>query len=534
MSNYYIWNPYSNFHLDSNKIFSFSGAKTRVKWPKHGGTFLGAAGTYNFLLRVGIKPTILSQKELSIITKGDIVFILLEDFLPSKKSITQIRELISKNTQIIASGSPKAWILTLPELFCGKNNSCENPYAGLAYHFPDKTPEIIAPPQWEFFTFETVPNVDFKKEGHLMAIQGERQTPLRALLIEQKNAPAIICYKNTIFLNGSPFHSFQSWLQGQEDINPWLNWRHRLFWLDQMVAYIQKLLLKYVFFHKQKQAKLLPELGNTCVILRHDLDFSQDTRYLEAEEFSGFQGVHAVLKDANTNFWVKKLKQFPKHEMAFHYNTGKYSRSYNWLRRKIGKPALGFKPARKDILGKGLNNQVQWAKKKGVCVSTIHRHLPFILYPEYIDALDYLFKNDSSILGASSMFRANILRWGADRVNGRDGTYSEFPDVQFPYWFPYKLAHAGKAGKILRGWESASMMEVEPELLLQMLEYKVEGLNQQIITINFHPAHIQSSTFYREGSLKSFKQILNLLSERDINVLTLKHIYQYLNKEIKE
>ena len=71
MSNCYIWNPSSGFCSNFNNTYSFSGANNRTYWPKHRGTFLGAAGAYNFLLPVGIRYASLVLEELSIISKYD-------------------------------------------------------------------------------------------------------------------------------------------------------------------------------------------------------------------------------------------------------------------------------------------------------------------------------------------------------------------------------------------------------------------------------------------------------------------------------
>jgi len=128
-----------------------------------------------------------------------------------------------------------------------------------------------------------------------------------------------------------------------------------------------------------------------------------------------------------------------------------------------------------------------------------------------------------------------VLRWGIDRADGGDGTYADFPDALFPFWFPYRLAHAGDGGRLLRGWESASLMEPEPELVEQMLDYDIPGLPQKVITVNFHPAHANKPNFYRDGSLKAFKRVLEIIrSRRDVKVETLASIYNKLNYKVTE
>lgn len=141
---------------------------------------------------------------------------------------------------------------------------------------------------------------------------------------------------------------------------------------------------------------------------------------------------------------------------------------------------------------------------------------------------------EPEVLGSSSLFRAQVLRWGIDRVDGNLGFMGEWPDTQFPLWFPFKLCHAGLGGKMLRGWESTSIMETEPELFIQMLDHEIKELPQRVLTLNFHPAHADKPTFYKNGSLNSFRDILDVIEKRSISVVPLCRVYQLANESIVE
>ena len=117
--------------------------------------------------------------------------------------------------------------------------------------------------------------------------------------------------------------------------------------------------------------------------------------------------------------------------------------------------------------------QVRWAKNKGIGINTLHRHDPFIIYPELVDALDTVYNNEIDVLGSNSFFRGQVLRWGVDYSDGIRGNYGDAPSPQFPYWFPFRLAHSGHGGRLLKGWETTSMMEIEPGLLEQMIDYNI-------------------------------------------------------------
>jgi hypothetical protein len=511
--------------------YRFRGARGIVAWPMANGAGLGSAGVYNFLLRLGVAPRLSENGCPRDLGSGDILFVCLDGPIVDSAHRDALRTAVLGGRRIVASGDPLAWRDLCPELFAGGIGRAANPYAGLGQVFPGGAPQLLAPVQWNYFRFDgaQAPPAELQVAGQLAAIHGERQTPARALVSLIPDAPASIRWRGLLYLNGSPFHALQAWLQGQEDLQPWLQWRHRLFWLDEWVADLRKILLREDMIPVAPDGPLLPELGETCVVLRHDLDHSRDIGYLDLEESSGIGAVHAVLRDENSKFWVQTLGSHPNQECAFHYNTAHYSRIENWLRRRVGLPARTYAPARSAIAGTGLLKQVRWAGRRGVGVATLHRHLPFLIYPEWVDALSAVLDEEPAVLGSSSLFRGQVLRWGVDCTDGFRGTYADFPDAQFPFWFPFRLAHAAEGGRILRGWESASLMEAEPALVEQLLNHRVPGLAQRVITLGYHPAHARRPTFAPGGSLADFERVLGIVRESGARIMTLKAVYESLN-----
>jgi hypothetical protein len=495
------------------------------------GAGLGRAGCWNFALRLGMAPVEVDCEGLRSLSSGSVVFIPLDGVLERDDDRDAIRARIMGGGTVVGEGDPDAWSRLLPELFRGRASQLANPYAALGYVIHGRT-ELIAPPQWPYFTFDAIDGAA-SPAGNIAAISGERQTPSRALIEPQVAAPALVRWRNLVFLNGAPFHAFQSWLQGQEDLQPWLQWRHRLFFLDEWVAAV-KALLGGCDVTLGADPLPIPEFGATAVVLRHDLDYSRDTSYLEAEHAAGIAAVHAVLRDPNAPFWIARLKDHPGHESAFHYNTARYSRALNWLGKRAGRAQQTYRPDRAAVTGAGLLEQVRWARRRGIGIATLHRHLSFLIYPEWIDALDRVLQDEAQVLGGSSLFRGQVLRWGVDRADGGRGTYADFPDAQFPYWFPFKLAHAGDGGRILGGWESASVMEIEPDLVEQMLAHSTPGLPQRVFTFSYHPAHARRPTFAADGSLAGFRRTLDIIRDRQLPVLTLKAVFERLNAFVSE
>lgn len=520
----------SKCEIKSGSSYSFHGCTGKISWPRYGGYGLGRAGAFNAFLRMGWCPEEISEESLPKAGSGDLLIVCEYGELGGT-TVTAIKAWMNAGGKVVASGTSLSWTQFLHQLHLELRTE-SNPYSAIAAVREGETPEIVAPPRWPYFSVdnasESGPAECF---GLLAEVHGERQSPSRALISARRCSPYAIRNGNFWLLNADPFAAFQAWLQGQEDLQPWLSWRHRIFWLDEFVAYIKSSLERIGALPVGSSGSGAPGLGATTVVLRHDLDDSRDKTYLGLESERGVAGVHAILKDRNTAFWIDTLGSNGVHESAFHYNTAHYSRAENWLRSRLfGLPTKPYFPAKREIAGDGLLKQVRWAKRNGIGIATLHRHLSFIYYPEYVDALDTVFRLEPEVLGGSSYYRGQLLRWGIDRPDGARGTSADFPDPFFPYWFPFKLAHGGDSGRLLRGWESTSMMEVEPELFVQMLDYSIPGIPQRVITLNYHPAHANGTTFATGGCKTWFREVLEVIDAKRIAVMTLSDVLIEMNK----
>jgi hypothetical protein len=493
----------------AGRVYRFRGAAGALEWPMDGGARLGACGIWNFLWRLGARSQDCTVDELPT-PAGSILWAALDEGT-DPSPLHRLRGWIAAGGYLVASGDACAWsdVLGWPR---GSWTTVqpENPYAGLAWTLPQRRPELIAPVQWPFGVSATCPD-EARFVGSVHAVQGERQTPDRAMLVAL-DAPALVLGQRYCFLNGHPFAAFQAWLQGQANLQPWLGWRHRLFWLDEWVSAVADALFTLGIIPKDLPRPAIAGLGATTVVLRHDVDHSRDLSYLEEENRRGIPGTFAILRDQNFGFWRDALTRHPAHESAFHYNTGRRA----WIRELMGRAggagAAVLEPSPGAVSGHGLLRQINWARAHGIGVRSVHRHLTYLVYPEWIDGLDAVFNDGADVLGASSLFRAQVLRWGARGVDGVAGTLGEWPDPQFPSWLPFKLAHAAAGGRRLRGWEATSMMECEPELVDQLLTYRIPHLSQRVVTLGFHPAHAGGKTFHRNGSLASFIRVLDVVA----------------------
>jgi hypothetical protein len=348
-------------------------------------------------------------------------------------------------------------------------------------------------------------------------------------------AAAFVAGANYCYVNGHPFAAFQAWIQGQEDLQPWLGWRHRLFWLDEWASSMaERLTACSDALPPRLPRPGIPGLAATTVVLRHDLDHSRDLSYLQEEVSRGLPATHGILKDSNTTFWRNTLAAHPSHECAFHYNTAQR----HWMRdvraRLHRRESTVLSAKRAAVAGDGLWRQVQWARAHAVGATSLLRHMAFLIYPEWIDALDHVFDSDPGVLGGSSLFRAQVLRWGAERVDGTAGTIVEWPDVPCPLWFPVKMAHAADGGRLPARMGERQRDGERAELVDQILSHSVPHLPQRVITLGYHPAHARGRTFYRAGTLGPFRRVLDTLAAHGVQVEPLGRIFAFADAAVGE
>jgi hypothetical protein len=236
--------------------------------------------------------------------------------------------------------------------------------------------------------------------------------------------------------------------------------------------------------------------------------------------------------DRSARFWVERLARSPRHECAFHYDTARLdwkATASSVFRRRA---AAAMQPNIRAMSGTGLLRQVRRAKAAGISVATLHRHYAFLPYPEWVDALDAVLEAEDGVMGASSLFRSQVLRWGRTQVDGTGATVGQWPDAQFPLWLPFRLAHAGDGGRVLQGWESTSLMEPEPALVDQLLRHRLPFIDQRVFTLGFHPAHAAGSTFATGGSRSAFLEVLRLVNDYGVACLSLRDVYQAANASL--
>jgi hypothetical protein len=510
--------------------YEFHGAGGLISWPRDFHAHLGPVGAWNFFLRLGYRPRWITWSALAAEKPAENLLVVSSLGRWTSTQVTALQQWTRNGGTLLAAGVSPHWFEFWG--FDAERASFQTigrPEGALGVQYcKEGDASVWAPAEQPYLRpgWEELP-AGVKPYGRLLLILGERSSPKRALKTDL-GVPVLWQNGKAFYLNGNPFAGFQAWLQGQSDLSSWLGWRHRLFWLDQWVADLQKLLLDAGILSLVRP-KQLEGFSRISIVFRHDVDASKDRTYLEVEEKSHVPATYAILKDLHTRFWTRALKASSTAESALHYNTIQND-LFSQIARRFQKRTNTYHPARRQIAGKGILRQVGWARRQGIGVQTLHRHGPFLIYPEWIDAMDHVFSQNPDISGSSSLFRSRLLRYGQEDLANGDGALPPLSEVQFPLWFPFKLAHAGYQGRPLRGWESAHVMEVAPEAFMEMIEQTEElDLPYFVFTLNFHPAHALRPTFAPGGCIAWFKKILEFIQEQRYDIFTLRGVYEKLN-----
>lgn len=466
---------------------------------------MGQAGAFNFFMRCGFKVSTVGIKQLGTLTAHDLLVVDIPETWDAKQN--NLAPYLEGAHDILFTGhaAPIAGLIDLKNAaFCPTHS----PYNTLVACFGnEETP--IQPAGWGAYAFDNSLE-DLHSFGELFEVSGDRLSPTTALRNRVPSAYLFVEKELTdrriTFANGFLFSALQSWLQGETDLSPWLSWNSRQHWLDDFVDKV----FQSVHDHSGHDFKAFRRNENippTTICFRHDNDDSTDDTFAQMESQQEIPATYALLDDENLADWKQIAAANPLHEYTLHYPTiaPKYQLG-KFVGFAVSKtPFHGLLSKRitgADALGEGkLIRYVENAQSNGLETSTLHRHFSYLPYPEIVDAIDGVYASAQGVIATSSFFRGSVYRWGARHVDGELSTVGQWPDAQFPFWMPFKLAHSARRGKILDGWECTLLMESEPGFFEQITQTRHRHLPHKFMMFCYHPSNTKSSSIAEEGTL---------------------------------
>lgn len=343
-----------------------------------------------------------------------------------------------------------------------------------------------------------------------------------------------ICKKDNLMLFSIPvFEYIGDILLGNERIEEFKDWYNPLFWVDEFMAVIKEIIEDNLDIDLSSHANYISrEKSRGIVVLRHDVDSSRDTSYLDYEKKHELPATYALLIDKNKRFWLSELKNVENIEISFHYNTYRNNFIDRIMRKFFPKKAgvMQSKPDIHGITGEGLHRKFKRAQKKGISCRTLNRHGAFIYLPEHYYAMENLCRKESEVLGGGNIFRATVLQEGADRPAGMRGYICQYPGTIIPFWYPVKpfLKINGKV-QPASYWESTHLMETD-EVITDKVLGKADNLpGKGVYTFGFHPAHAKGKNFHENGCFPWFKYVVKKAENLGYEFLNLSQVYERAN-----
>jgi len=523
-------NRYIEEAKNKNLLYRFKGSTKKISWIQEEFAYLAVNGVASLLRRLNLKFDVINEDEINYegLKNYSMLFIpnaqyLTEDFIAS------ICKWLNKNKSLLVSGKTN-----LPNNLLGissKEFYCPCGYTGIRLNKMILAPEDINIPDY-YITSSKGYSLNLIKAdsgvkilGELYEFQGDVSNFLSAYK-KDLSSPAIVLKDNVAYFTQQVFEYFAGLLQSQGsplEIMGWNNDRYRF--LDTFGAVIKRVI--DLVIPEQLSDIRLKAWGkyDGVMLFRHDTDACFNTKYLDFERENNIPATYPILIDKNLKSWLNQTKNSELFEPALHYNTTKrFTRDFK-----------AYKPA---ISGKGLYKQIKDAYRYRKLKSyTAHRHGHSIYYPETIDAMDYLFDHNKTILGLCTMFRFSVFRYGLEIINNERSYAIKPPDVSVPFWYPYKMVISSVENyKFLKGWDITSLFEPDRfqlESVLNDIDSQAKDstlrLENGVYPIIFHPWCADKINRDGRSNWDNFLFALDLAKKHNLWLCNFKMLYKKLN-----
>ncbi len=279
--------------------------------------------------------------------------------------------------------------------------------------------------------------------------------------------PAIVLTDRTVYVTNQVLELIGGMLQAHLNVEAVRYWANATHWGDTLL-FLLRGLLREVGLASLWRTRLR-SFGTYDGVLsfRHDVHGMRDYTFLDYQIQNLIPASYDIedptfstnIDEAMARDWVERTTQHSFIEPALHNDSS------------IGDPPTA-------IFGKGLFEHVSKAAKSlGITICTCGRHAGGHMHPETIDAMDYLYAQDKTILGLCTFCYYHMVEYGVRDPNVMvGGTIGEKPltyvtDVRRTIatsgiWFPFRPVVTTTAEwRKLRGWDRTHEYDAAYELV---------------------------------------------------------------------
>ncbi len=272
--------------------------------------------------------------------------------------------------------------------------------------------------------------------------------------------PAVVLGERTLFIANGLFEYLGGVMQAHINVEEVRRWSNPTHWGDTL-AYFVRELLRLTPARGLWQVTLPPFGSYDGVLqLRHDADHnpdeSIDLSMLEYELQTATPATHYIMDPA-----IIKTRCTPMGAKIWVEATA----GHNFIEAAQHNDSVEGDPPR-WIVGDGLATHLRESDLNlGLDSKTAGRHMGFLVYPETIDAMDYLYAERPDLLGLCTFSLYDVIEYGRRdpdvRVGGKAISYSTYdhanpavPAAISGYWFPYHVVvSTADRHAQLRGWD---------------------------------------------------------------------------------
>ena len=347
----------------------------------------------------------------------------------------------------------------------------------------------------------------------------------------------IVLTERTAYVANQVFELLGGMLQAHLNVEAVRHWANATHWGDTLLLFLRRLMLE-IGLAPLWQTRLRSFATYDGVLsFRHDVHGMRDYTFLDYQIQNLIPASYDIEDPTfSTNItedmardWVDRTTQHSFIEPALHNDSS------------IGDPPTA-------IFGKGLFEHVaQAGKSLGITVCTCGRHAGGHMHPETLDAMDYLYAHDNTILGLCTFCYYHMIEYGVrdpnvmvggDTIGGKPLTY--ITDIRRTIatsgvWFPFRpVVTTDKEWRKLRGWDRTHEYDAAYELVEAIFagrNARQAGLDDRlengVYSFQYHPELARDPSINGgKGTLDYVRYCINLAERSNYWIATQAELYQ--------
>ncbi len=349
--------------------------------------------------------------------------------------------------------------------------------------------------------------------------------------------PGIVLSDRTAYVANQVLELIGGMLQAHLNVEAVRHWANPTHWGDTLLFFLRRLMLEIGL--EPLWRTRLRSFGSHDGVLsfRHDVHGMLEFSFLDYQVRNLIPASYDIedpafstnISEAMARQWVERTTRDGFIEPALHNDSS------------IGDPPGA-------IHGAGLFRHVSSAGRNlGIPIHTCGRHAGGHMHPETIDAMDYLYAHDDTVLGLCTFCYYHMIEYGVRRpgvtsgISGRPLSY--VTDVQRTIstqgiWFPFHpVVTTDAEWRPLRGWDRTHEYDAAYELVETIYgghHSRSPGaddrLENGVYSFQYHPELARDPSLNAgKGTLDWVRYAINLAERRDFWIASQRDLYQRMD-----